>query len=222
VVIPNSINTARFDRADASARLELERLYSRPPSLIVGAAGRLSPEKGFHILIDAAVIVANANPSIGFIIFGDGALRDTLQRRIDKHGLGDRFVLAGFRRDLDRFLPKFDLMVQSSFTEGMPNVVLEACAAGVPVVATAVGGTPEIVEPGVNGHLISPGDPASLAQKILESLDGEQRRREMGRRGRQIVSERFTFAAQGELYRQLFQVLPLRTPGIPASVSSLR
>ena len=84
-------------------------------------------------------------------------------RRITELGLEDLFILAGRRDDLDRFIPHWNLCVLPSFTEGLPTVVLESCAAGVPVVATAGGGTPEAVADGVDGYLVPPGDPAALA-----------------------------------------------------------
>src|SRR6202011_4083955 len=108
-------------------------------------------------------------------------------------GLHEHFVLAGFRADLDRWLSAFDVTVLPSHTEGLPNVVLEAFAAGVPVVATAVGGTPEVVEDGVNGYLVPAGDPVSLAEKIALLLRSEALRREMGARGKATVQRDFTF-----------------------------
>ena len=116
-------------------------------------------------------------------------------------------MLAGFRSDLDRLLPSFDLLALPSFTEGMPNVVLEAFAAGVPVVSTAVGGAPEVVENGVSGFLVSAGDPTALAERIREALASEDRLRDMGWHGRQRVHEQFTFAAQARAYRRLFAEL---------------
>ena len=104
-------------------------------------------------------------PGVGFVVFGDGPLRDDLTRRIAERGLQGRFVLAGFRPDLERVLPACDLAVSSSHTEGLPVVVLEEMAAGLPVVATAVGGTPEVVEDGVTGWLVPAADPAALARR---------------------------------------------------------
>ncbi len=134
-----------------------------------------------------------------------------LARQIENAGLGGSFVLAGFRSDLDRFLPCFDLLALPSFTEGMPNVVLEAFAAGVPVVSTAVGGAPEVVEDGVSGFLVPPGDAAALADRIGEALASEERLRDMGWHGRQCVHERFTFAVQAQAYRRLFAELKAKT-----------
>jgi glycosyltransferase involved in cell wall biosynthesis len=207
IVIPNAIQTDRFDHPDPAARAELEGLFPRPPRSIVGAAGRLSPEKGFSVLVDAAALIARWDSRAGFVLFGDGVLRPALAEQIAARGLSDRFVLAGFRPDLDRFLPSLDLLVQSSYTEGMPNVVLEACAAGVPVVATAVGGTPEILEDGRGGYLVPPGDPEALGRRVRDTLADEPSRRTLGRRGRQSVRERFTFEAQAARYRDLFSTL---------------
>jgi glycosyltransferase involved in cell wall biosynthesis len=116
-------------------------------------------------------------------------------------------VLAGFCDDLDQFLPHWDLAVLPSFTEGLPNVVLEAYAAGVPVVATAVGGTPEAVDDGVDGHLVPPGDPSALAERILEMLALDEGRKVMGRRGRERIQAQFTFQAQAARYQALFAEL---------------
>src|SRR5205807_10286971 len=130
-----------------------------------------------------------------FVLFGDGPLRDRLQHDIALAGLGGRFVLAGFRGDLDGLIPHLDLLALPSFTEGLPNVVLEAMAAAVPVVATAVGGTPEVVAEGVTGWLVPPGDPSALARRVVDGIRGEKGRA-MGQRGRERVAAHFTFAAQ--------------------------
>ncbi|HZT80929.1 MAG TPA: glycosyltransferase [Gemmataceae bacterium] len=212
VVIRNAIRTDRFDRPDPGFAERLCGLFAERPRRIVGAAGRLSPEKGFGVLVEAAGIVLRADPSVGFVLFGDGPLRQELSRQIDMLGLRGRFVLGGFRRDLDGFMPFFDLLVLPSFTEGLPNVVLEGQAAGVPVVATAVGGTPEVIADGVTGHLVPPGDPLPLARRTLDLLGSDAARREMGRRGRRHVAERFTFEAQAAQYRRLFDELSARVP----------
>src|SRR5262249_8930565 len=148
-----------FESAEPEYRQRLEAMFPRQPAVIVGAAGRLSPEKGFEVLIDAAAELVGTEQAaeslpVGFVLFGDGPLRGNLESQIAARGLQGRFQLAGFRSDLDKFYPHFDLLALPSYTEGLPNVVLEAFAAGVPVVATAVGGTPEAVMHGVNGYLV--------------------------------------------------------------------
>jgi glycosyltransferase involved in cell wall biosynthesis len=204
VVIRNAVGAEAFADPDPAARAALEGFFPRPPRRIVGAAGRLSPEKGFDRLIDAAALVTRANPDAGFVIFGDGPLRAALAQRIAERGLQERFVLAGFRSDLQRFLPVLDLAVLSSLTEGLPVILLEALAAGVPAVSTAVGGTPEVIDDGVHGYLVPPGDAEALASRILDALRDDPGRRAMGERGRQRVREQFTFATQSVQYQQLF------------------
>lgn len=206
-VIRNAIAIERFGDADPEARRELEGLFPVKPRWIIGAAGRLSPEKGFAVLVEAAKAVTTIEPGAAFILFGDGPLRQELTRQISAFGLEDRFVLAGFREDLDRQLPSFDLLAQSSFTEGLPNIVLEACAARVPVVATAVGGTPEIIEDGENGYLVPAGDSGALASKILSTLTSETRRQALAMAGFARVRDEFTFEAQSVRYQELFRTV---------------
>jgi glycosyltransferase involved in cell wall biosynthesis len=206
-IIRNAVQAERFDRVDREDRRALERMFPRAPARIVGAAGRLSPEKGFDVLVEAAAIVLRSAPGVGFIQFGDGPLREAIRRRIDELGLEGRFILAGLRDDLDRFLPHWDLSVLPSFTEGLPTVVLESYAAGVPVVATAVGGTPEAVADGVDGHLVPPGDPAALARRILDVLGDDDRRRDMGRLGRHRIRAEFAFDVQARRFLEVCEGL---------------
>jgi glycosyltransferase involved in cell wall biosynthesis len=204
LVIPNAIRGDRYENPLPCARRELGEFFPRPPRYVVGAAGRLSPEKGFEVLIDSAALIVKQMPDVGFALFGEGARREALCRRIAAQALTNQFVLLGHRSDLDRFMPWFDAFVQSSYTEGMPNVVLEACAAGVPVVATAVGGTPEIIEDGVSGCLVPAGDPAQLARRLISLLGDDERRRSLSCQGRQRVREQFVFEAQARSYAGLF------------------
>jgi glycosyltransferase involved in cell wall biosynthesis len=206
-VIHNAVDPERFPDPDCRYRTKLQRYFRQPRSRIIGAAGRLSPEKGYHVFVSAAQRIHKADRSIGFVLFGDGPCRAKLVKQINAAGLNGAFVLSGFRSDLDRFMPFFDLFVLPSFTEGLPNVVLEAFAAGVPVVATAVGGTPEVVEDGVNGRLVAAGNPDAMAERILAALVSEEKLRDMGLMGRQCVLERFTFAAQAARYARLFDEL---------------
>ncbi|HMO85762.1 MAG TPA: glycosyltransferase, partial [Lacipirellulaceae bacterium] len=103
---------------------------------------------------------------VGFAIFGEGPLRDQLAADIRTRGLQDRVVLAGFRSDLCELLPQLDVLVLSSRTEGLPVVLLEAMAADVPVVATSVGGVPEVIEDGRCGLLVPPDDPNALTHAV--------------------------------------------------------
>ncbi len=206
-VICDAVRASRFDSPDPSYRGVLERMFLTPPPVIVGAAGRLSPEKGNGVLVEAAQEICRVRPDVGIVLFGDGPLESQLAQRIEALGLSDRFMLAGHRNDLDHFLPHLDLFVLPSFTEGLPNVVLESFAAGVAVVATEVGGTPELIEHGNNGYLVPAGDPHRLAQRVLEALRCERTCRSMGEQGRLRVEGEFTFEQQSRQYAELFERL---------------
>lgn len=210
-VIYNSARWGSFswvDRAAARARLRELLPPDMPPSYLVVGAGRLSPEKGFTVLIAAVEKLVQAGMrDIGVIIFGEGRLRPTLQEHIRRSGLMGHVVLAGFRPDLDYLLPGADVVVLPSFTEGMPNVALEASAAGVPVIATAVGGTPEVIADGETGYLVPAGDAGAFAQRILLLAQNSFLREQMGRLARQRMQERFSFAAQAQAYQRLLERL---------------
>lgn len=221
-VIRNAIDAERFGNPEPGGRAFLQGFFPKPPRLLVGAVGRLSPEKGFCHLVDAAAHVAAALPDVGFVVFGDGPLRAELERQIEQRGLDGRFVLAGFRDDLDRWLPSLDVAVLPSLTEGLPNAVLEAFAASVPVVATAVGGTPEVIVEGRTGYLVPPAQVEPLALRLLDLLRCERVRRDMGWRGCERMRAEFTFAAQAAHYETLFvDLLPQNEPARPALAGAI-
>src|SRR5204863_10123545 len=111
-------------------------------------------------------------------------------------------AFAGFRTDVDQLLPAADILAQSSHTEGLPNVVLEACAAAIPVVATDVGGTREVIDDGVSGFLVPAGNPSALAGRLASLVNSSELRHQMGERGRALVRARFSFARQAEEYQE--------------------
>jgi glycosyltransferase involved in cell wall biosynthesis len=205
VVIRNAIDVSRFAPRDAATRAAMEALFPVPPANLVIAAGRLSPEKGFEDLVQAARIVVDRVPRTGFLLVGDGPLRPALEEAVRRAGLARAFVLAGFRDDLDRLMANADLFVQSSHTEGLPNVVLEAGACALPIVATAVGGTGEVLEDGREGVLVPPRRPAELAARIAALLSDAAGARRMGEEARRRITEHFTFEAKAAAYRRMFE-----------------
>jgi glycosyltransferase involved in cell wall biosynthesis len=172
---------------------------------ILVAAGRLSPEKGHRVLVAALAELATLEPPVHLVLLGSGVEEENLRRQASAAGLAGRVVFAGFRRDVLRYLAGADLVVNPSFTEGLPNVLLEAFALGRPVVATDVGGTSELVQPGNTGWLAPAGDPARLASTIREALHDPARATRFATNARELVSRSFTFTQQAERLIQVYE-----------------
>lgn len=209
-VIHNAIDMQRFSKPDPAYREKL--IENFPPSLrseikfLVGAAGRLSPEKGFDLLIDAAGSVLRNHADVGFVLFGDGTLRGALQSQVDAAGLSERFQLAGYTEELDQLMPYLDLFVQSSYTEGLPNVLLEATAAGTSIVATKVGGTPEVVQAGEACLLLDPGCSRQLAE-CIEEIKRKSDAKALPTGSTAELRRKFSFSTQREAYLKMFRTL---------------
>ena len=206
-VIRNAARPEAFRDPDSAMRERILAGLPQPGRRLILAAGRLSSDKGFHILIDAIPTVLARAPEARWIICGEGAERAALEQQVRTAGLTGVVVFVGFRTDLDDWMPNADLFVLPSFTEGLPNVLLEAHACGVPVVATAVGGTPELVRDGETGYLVPPGEAPALADRIIRLLVDDGVRRQMGANARARVREQFTFAVQARQYLELFEEL---------------
>jgi glycosyltransferase involved in cell wall biosynthesis len=159
---------------------------------VVGNVAALVPHKGQRYLIDAAHLVVQHVPDARFVILGEGELREHLQKQVHEHRLEKHVLLPGFRTDVLGCLKAFDLFVMSSVTEGLGTSLLDAMAASRPIVATAAGGIPEIVEDGVNGLLVPPRDHHALAEAIVRALEDVALRQRMGAAGWTRVNERFT------------------------------
>ena len=204
-VIPNAARLEAFSRQATDARSRLLSFFheSFQPDTIILAAGRLSPEKGFDVLLDAAASACKHHSGAGIVLFGEGTERSRLEQQIQTHGLQGRVVLPGFRSDLDSLLPGADVVALSSHTEGLPNILLEASAAGLSIAATAVGGCPEVVADGDTGLIVPPGQPTALADALCRLLADPALRSRMGAAGRQRMHDRFTFEAQARAYREL-------------------
>jgi glycosyltransferase involved in cell wall biosynthesis len=174
-----------IERVDAAAPAKLhEELWLPHHAPIVGNVAALVPHKGQRHLIEAARLVLPQVPDARFVIAGEGELRPALDRQIKEHHLEKHVVLAGFRPDVLSLQKAFDIFVMSSVTEGLGTSLLDAMAAGRPVVASAVGGIPEVVVDGDTGFLVPPRDQEAMAAAIVRLLKDEALRRRMGAAGR--------------------------------------
>ncbi len=154
---------------------------------VVGTVTRLSPQKAPQDFIVAASLVAKAVPTTRFIVVGDGPLRGEIEELIEKLDLANNIVLTGLRRDVPQLLKAFDVFVLSSLWEGLPRVLPQAMAAGLPIVATMADGNAEAIEDGINGFLVPAGDRAALADKTLQLLRDMDGAEQMGIAGQRKV-----------------------------------
>jgi glycosyltransferase involved in cell wall biosynthesis len=157
---------------------------------IVGSVGRLVPIKDIECFLEAAASVARDRSDVTFVVAGDGELRTALEERGEAL-LGERVRFLGWVFDLPALYAALDVVVLTSRNEGTPTALIEAGAAGRPVVATSVGGVPAVVEDAVTGILVPPGDPRAVAAAVLELLADEDLGRSLGESGRRLVHGRF-------------------------------
>jgi glycosyltransferase involved in cell wall biosynthesis len=169
-----------------------EALFLPHRAPLVGNVAALVPHKGQRHLIEAAHLVVQEIPDARFVIFGEGELREPLERQVKDHHLDKHVLLPGFRTDVLGCMKGFDLFAMSSVTEGLGTSLLDAMACSRAVVATRAGGIPEIVQDGVTGVLVEPRDHKAMAREIVRLLRNEPLRTEMGDAGRMRVGERFT------------------------------
>jgi len=184
---------------------------------------RLDRQKGVEDFLDAAARVAHQVPDAHFLIIGDaasagrGGYRRELETRAAELGLSQRIVFTGFRMDVPRLLSQVAVSVLPSLSEGLSNTLLESMAAGVPVVATRVGGNPEVVEHGGTGWLVPPRDPDALGLAIASILQSPDRAASFGARARERVAEHFSLhrmVRETELFyeRALARTRPSHAP----------
>jgi len=170
---------------------------------VVIAVGRLTPQKGLHTLIEAAPRVAEAVPDAGFLIVGDGPLRGELERAARASGAA--IVFAGERRDVHDLMRGARVLALPSVYEGLPLVALEAMACGLPVVASAVDGTPEAVADGETGVLTPPGDAGRLAEALIGLLRDPAKCEAMGRKGRARAEAHFSASRMVEETQAVYE-----------------
>lgn len=178
--------------AEAGGREALTALGVPPGALVVGNVAALSDHKDQRTLLRAAPEVLRRVPDACFVIVGEGPLRSALEALAREIGLGPRCVFTGFRDDLDRLIPAFDIFCLSSHLEGLGTSLLDAMCFARPIVATAAGGIPEAVADGVNGCLVPVRAHEALAQALVGLLSDEARRRLMGSAGRERFLRLFT------------------------------
>lgn len=161
-------------------------------TFIVGVVAQLIPRKGHDILLKALPTLVNRHPGLRAVFFGRGPQEERLRERIAESGLSEHVRLAGFREDLPELMPGLDVLVHPVRAEGLGVAVLEGLSAGVPVVATAVGGIVDVIEPAVHGLLVPPDDPAALAAAVERLMDDGAFGARLAAAGRERVEKHFS------------------------------
>jgi glycosyltransferase involved in cell wall biosynthesis len=192
-VVPLGLDLDPFLRCE-ELRGQLRAELAVGDALLVGIVARLVPIKRHADFLKAAAAVASELSSCRFLVVGDGELRSGLEARVQALGLDSRVHFLGWRGDLPRVYADLDLVVLTSANEGLPVSLIEAMASARPVVATRVGGVPDLVEHGAAGLLVPPGNPRALAEAMVTLLADPERRREMGQAGRKRVHPAFSAA----------------------------
>ena len=210
VCVPSAVDTQQYQpRRDAEAMAFFQSTFTLPPqSLTIGMVAQFIERKGHATLLDALPAVLAVHPAVRVLLFGQGPLVEPMRQRIAADPLlRDRVQLPGFRRDLDRLLPYLDVLAHPAFMEGLGVSILQAAACGVPVVGGRAGGIPEIVQPGLTGELIEPGDVTGLAGALNHLLADPALRQRYGAAGRAWVQQHFSIDAMVEgnlaVYRAL-------------------
>lgn len=177
-------------------------------SKIVTQISCFKPQKAPLDFVRVAAKVAQEETDVHFLLVGDGALRPNIESEVRRHGLEGRLLLLGWRRDIPEILQDTDVLVLTSLWEGLPRVLPQAMAVGVPAVVTEVDGSPEAIVDGVNGFLVRPKDVETMAQRIIQLIRDPDLRRKMGEEGRKRVGEfdiREMVRKQEEFYSELLE-----------------
>jgi glycosyltransferase involved in cell wall biosynthesis len=189
-LVHNGVDLARYDRTEACCTLA-EEYRLEPNAQIVGVVGRLEPEKGHPTLIDAWPRVLRTVPDAYLLIVGEGSRREALEHQVAELGIGSRVIFTGRRDDVPAVTAALDVAVLPSYREAQGLTILEAMALSRPVVASNVGGIPEMVEDGLTGLLVPPHDPEALAAAITRLLVDHSLADMLARAGHDLVHERF-------------------------------
>ncbi len=205
IVIQNGIPLRPFHAADAASGLAKRREFGfASESIVVGVVGMMHENKGHAYFIEAAAIVAEKNSAVKFVVVGDGELRQTLEAQAKRLDLGERLYFLGHQGEMPALLQMLDIYVMSSFSETAPLSLLEAMAAGRPIVTTDCGGPMEMIEEGETARVVAPRDAAALAGRILELAGNPSERARLGANAKR-ESRRFDIDNTVEMLQQLYE-----------------
>lgn len=193
LTINNGIDIRNFQILHPALREDIRRDLGIPDnSVVIGSVGRLQKVKGYSKLLSAMQIVNKSYPEVYLVIVGEGDQRKALEQQALLQGLTKNVVFTGLRLDIPKVLMAFDMFALASETEGFPNAILEAMAAGLPVVATDVGGVPELILDKQTGFLVKSGDIRALAQALTSLINDPHLRHQLAKAGQRRIAQHFT------------------------------
>ena len=209
-VIYNGIDTAAFGDVGHLRQEVRQELQLRPGGLVILQAARLEPIKDHATAIRAMARVAATRSDIRLLLAGEGSSASEIDALIDALDLRSHVLRLGLRADVNRLLAAADVVLLSSVSEGIPLTLIEGMAAGLPVLATRVGGIPEVVEEGQTGLLVAAGDDEAMAQQILRLAEDPARREQMGQAGRERANDLFSEARMVAEYDRAYRHMTMR------------
>jgi glycosyltransferase involved in cell wall biosynthesis len=205
-LIYNGVQSSIFNNDDSIKRRIRRQLHLNPNKNVIITVANLLSYKGHHELIEAAARVTDKYPDSHFLLIGeDRGIRKDLEIQVKEHGIDNKIIFLGQRNDIPDLLAASDISVLPSHEEGFSNVILESMAAGLPVVATNVGGNPEAIVNGETGWLVPPKNPEELALKIADLLHDPEKAKKWGEAGRHRVQIHFSDKKMLEEYIKLYQ-----------------
>ena len=205
-VIPNAIDPHAYRVGNASTEFR-QVCRAGPEALLIGVIGRLSPEKGVAIFLNAFEQVVKVIPAARAVVVGEGQEAERLKTMAREPGIHDCVTFAGYQAEMSLIYPALDLVVIPSLSEGLPNVLLEAFLHGKPVVATAVGGIPDVMHGELSRWLVPPGDAAALADAIIRALQCSKLRAELAEEGNRRIRETFTPEQRATRFLKVYEEL---------------
>ena len=211
-VVRSGMELANFYKATTFSQEKIkqkkEELNIKPEELVIGKVSSLELRKGYKFAIRVAEkIIRGNNRNIKFLFVGEGDQRAELEGMVKGLGLDDRIIFTGFRSDVDELMAIFDIFIFTSLMEGLPQVLVQAAAAGRPIVSFEVEGAKEIIKDGINGFIVPFGDIDGLAEKTNYLLSNPEKAKEMGANGKRIIGNRWDIADMQEKIRDIYDRL---------------
>ncbi len=205
VTICNGIDIQRYKLIKEEGNSWRKKWGIAPDDLVIGSVGRLSLEKNYVLLLKAVLRVLKANSKVKVLLVGDGPQRQELSQFINEHGLQKRVILAGLQPNTAPLYQVMDIFVLCSTTEGVPMVLAEAMAAGVPIIATKVGGVSKMLEEGKNGCLVDSQDELGLTEALEELLAKPEKRAQLIINAQLTVENNYSASRMCKQYQQLYE-----------------